>query len=277
MTAPKTIRPVPSLSRRLLLSSTCLVALELGYLGLGASLGVSLGGCDDATGGQRIRLETVVTSDVAATPTVTTAGGWTVEVTQARLVVGDVLFLAGAPIARGFSPSGLIPSALAHPGHYQAGDVLGEAHPNLAVDLLADETSLGVSEAVSGVAQSASFGFGAAVELDGAVVVLAGVARRAEEADRTFIVHVTAEEVTSSATGRPEVAGCVLAGGQLDADGRVTLTVNVGLWLEQIDFDTVPPSDEAVELVVDEPARNAFVRGVKKAAAYGFAFTQELE
>lgn len=257
-----------SLTRRACLAGSAFAALEAAYLGVGAA------GCDDGTTGRRILLETRVESDLAEGQTLTTVDGWAVTVTRALLSVGDVVYLEGAPIA--WRPAAWIAQAHAHPGHYREGNVLGEVHAPTLVDLLAGPTSLGVTEAVTGRAQSATFGFydpaaGEAPTEEDAVVTLEGIASRAGDDDRPFVVHVYAADLLSSATELPEVAGCVLDAGDFESDGAVTVTVRTELWLEQVDFSAVPPG-ESQELAADEPPRNAFVRGVKKAAAYAFTY-----
>lgn len=154
--------------------------------------------------------------------------------------------------------------------------MLGEVHAPVLVGLLAGSTSLGTTEAVTGLAQSATLGFFEPEPdgpTDGAMVTLEGIASRDGDDDRAFVVHAFAADLLSSATALPEVAGCVLAAGDLTDDGVVTLEVKVRLWLEQVDFSAVAPSEGApTELVVDEAPRNAFIRGVKKAAAYAFSY-----
>jgi hypothetical protein len=256
-----------TLSRRVCLAGSAVALVQASSLALGAALS----GCDDTTGGRRIQLEARVTSDAAESHM--TALGWRVELDEAFLCLASIVYLEGAPVASLLSRA-LVPSAHAHPGHYDAGAVIGESNVVALVDLLAGETVLGVEGGVTGLAQSAAILFHdpAKEPLDapgGAVAYLHGVANR-DAVELEFIAAAPVGEVLSLTNGLPEVDGCPLDGGDIQSNGVVTLTVRTALWLDQIDFSLVPAGE--VELAAGEPPHVAFVRGVKKAAAYQFAY-----
>ncbi len=258
------------LSRRVWLTGCALAGVEAGHMVLGVT------GCGGGTTGRRFTLETRVTADVATDPRTVTANAWEVTVSRAVLALSDLVYVEGAPVARLLR---FIRNAHAHPGHYREGDVLGEAHAPTVVDLLGAETSLGATEAVTGLARSVTLGFhdpetGAPRSPRSAVALVEGIARREGEDERAFIAHDFASDVLSSVSELPEVSGCPLQSGDFTGDGVVTLQVQVQLWLDQIDFGEVPAADAAdpYELGSAEAARNAFIRGVKKAAAYTFSY-----
>ncbi len=254
--------------RRAFVVGSAVAGIQLGTAG-----SALLGGCDAATTGQRIQLETRLASDLGQGGMVN-AFGWTVHVHQALLCVADLVYLDGAPIASRWQEA-LLPSAHAHPGHYREGNVLGELHQPMLVDLMQGTHVLGVTEAVTGTARSAIFGFHDPSEddlhaPDGSACFLAGTAEK-DDVVLDFTAEAFSEELLSSATKRPEVDGCVFEDGQLDGDGIVTVTVGVHRWIDQIDWSLVE-GDGAIDLSAHEIPHNAFVRGIKKAAAYRFSY-----
>lgn len=254
--------------RRVFVAGSALASVQLGSLALGV-----LGGCDGATTGKRIQLENRLTSDLVGGGMVN-AFGWTVSISDALLCIADLVYLDGAPIAWRWADA-LVPSAHAHPGHYREGNVLGELHQPMLVDLMAGTHVLGVTEAVTGTARSAMLGFHDPNEddlhaPDGSACFLAGTAEK-DGVVLPFTAEAFTDELISSATKRPEVDGCVFEDGQLDADGIVTVTVQVHQWVDQIDFSLVESVGE-IDLSAHEIPHNAFVRGIKKAAAYVFSY-----
>lgn len=246
------------LTRRACLVGTAFASLEAASLALG---------CDVATTGTRFVLESQVTSDVTTDAVVSALDGWEVSLSRAEIGLSTLLYLEGAPVARRWA---LMRSAHAHPGHYQGGTVLGESHTRAVVDLLGGPFSLGVSEAVSGIARSVTLGF---LDRDDTPVALVeGVARRDGDEDRVFVARAFTADLLSTATSLPEVSGCRLDDGELLGEGVVTLEVQVRRWLDQIDFSEVVAQPEPYRLAEGEPATNAFLRGVRKAAAYAFTY-----
>lgn len=293
------------LGRRAFVTAAGVGLLGGGRLGLGL-----LVGCDDSTTGNRVLLETRVTSDVAPGTSFVNDKGWEVTMERAIAAIGSIAYVEGAPVAHLADPSGdalepvqpparrrapsgasarlaglryrlSLPSALAHPGHYVEGTVLGEVTTPALADLLGGEVSLGESEGVTGTARSAHIVFanlasaGFTEEMGDAVVIVAGVARRDGEVDRSFVAEVRAADVLPTGREIPVVEGCVLEGGSIAGDGIVHMTVRVTLWLDQVDFADVaePTGGAAVELVAGEPPHNALARGIKKALAYHFQFS----
>ncbi|WP_437630839.1 hypothetical protein [Sorangium sp. So ce854] len=263
-------------------------ALAAGALAVGCGAGD--GG---ATGGKRLTLGTQVAADAASVEPFTTALGWTVALSSARLSVGALHYFEGAPLTaqraapgRRGAPSPLerlarwaVPEAHAHPGHYQAGEARGQMTEPTSVDLLRGATALADADAVSGVARSARFTFGAppsgpfAAALDGHVVAVEG---RADKGDlsRVFRARALAADVVAAATGEPSVEGCAFDETFLDGTGVVTLVVKPSVWLDQVDFEEVAAGEDGapVDLEPESQAHRGFTRGLKKGTAYAFSF-----
>lgn len=260
-----------SIPRRSLLAGGGAVTLEAARLGAG----VLLGGCGaPSTGGERVTLTTRARSDISDNPVVANSLGWQVEVTRAELALEHIYYVSG-PAAVLAQSHGLfaVRSAHAHPGHYDAGDVLGELRGPLTLDLLAREARLGEGGGVTGRARSAVVALGSLGGDDGTLaVVLEGEASQADIAI-PFRAAVERTAIENATSHLPEIAGCPLDDGEIESDTTVLLEVAVGVWLDQIDFAeiSVPESGLAV-LELDTPSHNAFRRGIAKAIGYQFAF-----
>lgn len=286
-----------TLSRRILgraaLGAGCFLLLSSAQLGVGL-----LSGCDDTTTGNRVVIESLVESDVRAGETFTNDKGWAITLDEATVAFASLTYVEGAPVAslgplpkaapapdRGLLYLLSLRSAHAHPGHYVEGAVVGEMTSPTVVDLLGDQVSLGESEGVTGTARSARIVFadpatsGFADTMGDAVVIVSGVAQKEGEADRRFRGTALPADVFPTGKDIPEVDGCILDDGAVSSDGTVLLTIDVKLWLDQIDFADVPaPTDgEIAELVHGESPHNALSRGIKKALAYHFRFIPRAE
>ena len=119
-----------------------------------------------------------VVVDGSAIGTATTDLGYTVELSAARIVVGDITFtVAGEAHTTGALRVGavmrlledlLVPRAAAHPGHYQGGEATGELGGEYLLDFFAqDATTLGTATLIAGQYQGANFTFRLATAADG--------------------------------------------------------------------------------------------------------------
>jgi hypothetical protein len=262
------------LKRRALLisvSAALLLAAEL-------AVGLAASGCSEApdTGGRRVTLATRVELEAEARAPFTSGFGWQITLEQAFVSIGELRYFEGDPVTAWRWLA--IGRALAHPGHYQQGGVIGEMLEPTSVDLFATPTALSAGQGVTGVARSARFAFHAPPVVPAATALCRAVARVVGTAtqgalSRPFAISASAADV-ADASGRPEVQGSVFTGGEIDADGTVVVVIRPTLWLDQIDFSSVPESSDGapVELLPGEIAHNAFVRGLEKAAAYDFSF-----
>ncbi|HEY6728849.1 MAG TPA: hypothetical protein VI197_32785 [Polyangiaceae bacterium] len=265
----------PKIPRRPLLVAGGALTLEAARLGTA----VGFGSCGaPSTGGARVTLTTRARSDISDNPIVETSLGWRIEVTHGELSLDHLYYVSGPPAGLARRSNGLFstPSAHAHPGHYDSGDVLGELQGPVSVDLLAGETTLGEGGGVTGVARSGIVTFGSLHGGDDALaIVIEGVAAQGDavipfraEVERSAIDHPTSH--------LPEIDGCPLDDGEIAGDGTVLLEVKVAVWLDRIDFAEVNvPESGLAALEPDTPPHNAFRRGIAKAIGYQLGFSPE--
>jgi hypothetical protein len=267
-----------------------------------ATLGVAWGlplvaalvsGCGEeasnATQGQRIRLATRVESGEDLSLPFTTATGWSVTLNKALVSLQAIYYFSDAPphFARS-SPRQLRPlqwvglnTALAHPGHYHPESALGEMLVPATVDLLAGPAQLAAADAITGTYRSAEVRLFAATTgefaktLDGSVIVVEGVARKAAE-ERVFRAAASAEAFAGG--GYPSVIGCVFEEADVRANGTVVVRISPSVWLDQVDFTSLPPSEEGepANLPPESQPAQAFERlGVTRANAYRFKYEEQ--
>ena len=245
------------------------------------SLLAACGDGADSTAGKRVTLAARVQAESIA---FTNAFAWNVQVERALVSIGPLRYLEGAVVARRDPPRlealerwFSVRHAHAHPGHYEEGGTIGELLVPASADLASGMTDLGSGAGVTGTALSARFSFQSppageyAADLGTSVVIIEGVATQGSES-RPFRASASIDDVLEA--GEPAVAGCELNNGSVQADGVVTLNVRLSVWLDQVDFALVPPSTDGakVELTRDQNPHKAFVRGLKKAAAYSFSY-----
>ncbi|NOU34089.1 MAG: hypothetical protein HOO96_39870 [Polyangiaceae bacterium] len=268
-----------------LLRTSLAIATALAVSGvLGPFLGCSSSGGDSTTG-KRIVLKARVEAPSAAS--FTSKQGWAVTLSKAAISTGAFYYYDGAtifaqrapahsanPLARFFT----VGNAFAHPGHYQAGNARGEMLTATSVDLVAGGADLGVGDGVTGTVRSATFTFGTppvgpqAATLGTHVVVLEGKAVKGADT-RVFRAEIDAADI-ADLENRPILEGCPFAETQLTADGTVTLTVNVPMWFELVEFDQVAASADGKPVTMDGIARNELVRGLKAGDRYVFTYTK---
>jgi len=237
---------------------------------------------DAATTGKRVALATEVQLAPSSALPFTNAFDFEITLDEVYLSVGELRYFSGAPIGR-YQPSRLpdllgLRQAFAHPGHYVAGDVLGEMLEPRMVELVGGGARLADGAGITGEYLSASFRFGAppvgelADELSDAVVRVRGTARGAE-LELDFEISATESEVLDT-YGEPVVSGCPFTEGSVDRDGTVTLAIDAALWLDQVDFSRESEVSTEGRTVLDPAGvpHEAFVRGLVKAAAYAFSY-----
>lgn len=260
--------------RRSLLAAGGAASFEMTRLGTA----VLLGSCGaPSTGGERVAITTRARSDIADNPVLKNSLGWQIEVTRGTLALDYLYYVSGPPagLARQRHSVFSIPSAHAHPGHYDSGDVLGELQGPVTLDLLGRETTLGSGRGVTGQARSAVVTLGALGGDDAMLaVMIEGVASQ-RETKIPFRAAVERSAIENPTSRLPEIDGCPLDGGAIESDGTVLLEVAVAVWLDRVDFAEVslPESGFAV-LEPDTPPHNAFRRGIAKAIGYEFRFFQ---
>ena len=256
------------------LSALCFVAP------LAVSTLSACGDASDSTAGKRVELAARVQAESLS---FTNAYAWNVEIERALLSIGPLSYLEGAVVARrGSTVESLgrwftVRAAHAHPGHYEEGGTVGEMLVPASVDLALGAADLGAGPGITGNALSARFSFQSppqgefAADLGTSVVIVEGMATQGTES-RLFRAAASVDDVLEG--GIPAVVGCEFKNGGIGADGMVTLELRLSVWLDQIDFALVPASTDGtpVELARDQTPHKAFVRGLKKAAAYAFSY-----
>ena len=144
------------------------------------------------------------------------------------------------------------------------------------MDLLAGAT-IGGGDGVTGMVRSATFAFSTpttgpmAQELGANAVVLEGSATKDAET-RVFRAEIVADEL-KDAKGSLAIEGCPFETTDMQSDGTVTVTIDVPMWLQQVDLAEVPASaDGSPVLLSAGVARNQLVRSVKGGLSYRFAY-----
>lgn len=278
---------------------TASVRVTLTALALAAT--ASLGGCGstDSTSGKRVSLETVAQVDPELESTFTTAVGWKVHLDKAAVAVGSLYYFDGEPafvqlappprrnsLQRflGFFAEGV---AHAHPGHYVAGNALGQMLESGSVDLFDTPAPLGTGDGVTGTFRSARFTFAetpsgsAAKELDGHVAFTEGTAVKVVKAGEAepetihFQLFADFADVAKSVT-HGEVDGCAFSTAEVEGDGTVTLTFKPSIWFDLVDFSKVDPGSADAPTVIErgDIAQIGFALGLAQLTAYNFSFSK---
>jgi hypothetical protein len=258
-------------------------------------------GTSDQTTGERVVLHAAVRTDPAFTPTFTTNFGWNVTLTKAAFTVGALYFFNGPPAftrlelpASRPRPPGFIDyfdrllgvrEAWAHPGHYQAGDAVGQILSPSSYDLLSGAPwPLADGDGVTGSFRSGSFLFAngapvgpAAAALEGHAAFAEGSATKADgstPAPIYFRVYADFAEIAAEAADGA-VDGCVFDPAEVSATGTVTLSVSPNVWFNLVDFSAVAPGTPAAPTLIGpaDKARVGFVTGLAQLNAYRFSYT----
>lgn len=238
-----------------------------GHVGLGA-----LTGCGGTTGGKLVELRTFIRGAEADLAGFTNAHGWTVSLFEAKLARGRLEYYTGDASLASRVADALIPSAHAHPGHYQEGEILGEVLGVGVVDIVDGADELPHGRGVSGTLGSARLMFEPNA-LGGWGIEVVGEAERDGEV-RRFIARAATADLLSH-HNEPEVWGCPFEGDtELAADGEVTLTVRPSVWFEDVRFELHASASDGSPARFDpllEPFA-AFVAGVRDHRAYVFTY-----
>jgi hypothetical protein len=221
--------------------------LNLKVAAVALLVGFALQGCGgtDATTGGRVSLKTVAQVDPEIESTFTTAVGWKVRLDKAAVAVGSLYYFDGEPAFVQLAPpprknllqrfTGYFAEGVAHahPGHYVAGNAVGQMLESGSVDLFDVPAPLGAGDGVTGPFRSARFTFAesptgsASRELDGHVALAEGTAVKANDAEAEpihFRIYADFADVAKSVT-HGEVDGCAFAPqADVEANGTITLT-----------------------------------------------------
>ncbi len=191
--------------------------------------------------------------------------GWTIDLSSARLNVGPVRFFTGKVLlSRPWRKplDWLLPSAHAHPGHYQPGDALAELLTAAPVDGGGAPVRIGDASGTTGEYGSVELTFptSSAGGAAGRSVALAGTAVKAGQTVR-FELELDAQKVIEGVRFEKDLS---------DQPGHVRITARVDQWLGRADFGAVPVVDPASVTPLGPGTQpfNAFVRGVEDTSAY---------
>lgn len=204
---------------------------------------------------ERTTFPLVVASNL---PDTTNEHGWSVVLDEGTAKIGPVQFFEGEVLlSRRFSPWNLIvPVAVAHPGHYIAGESMGEWLGTAEVNLLAAPAELGVVEAVTGQYGS--------MRLTLSSVHLKGVATKnadsiSFEAFLELLTPLEGVRAEAEVTPSPIVA---------------RLSVDVAKWMHRVDFETAVDANEDGTFTFEPQtqAHNALMRAVANTGAYTVVF-----
>ncbi len=252
------------------------------------TLVVVTGGVDCAqTAGEAIVYEASAGAALASQPGATdvrrftTAAGYAIELTEARVLIGPAYFYGGGQRASLFD---LRPSvAFAHPSDdtFDRGPVLGDVLDQYVVDLLAGPTELGIVPGIKGTIQTLELelqppGYTAlastATELEtmnGHTFVLEGVAEKdgvqypfRAEGD---LVGEAAQRVVDSIESSVDVAD------REDRSGFMHVDVYLDEWLRFVEFAEVEEEDDQGRKRFSEESNAgvALRRGIRSRFAFG--------
>lgn len=205
---------------------------------------------------------------IAATlPTTANSEGWTTEVTALEVSLAAVRFYEGEPLVRrlGRDLLGLFEgTALAHPGHYDPGEALGEWLGHVDADLLHGPFAIGTVDAFTGEIHSGWLQYGPLAS--GGSFHVAGVARHGEET-RPFDVRLTIPSALSGITGTETLT---------TTPRPAVLRLDLPTMLDVADFSTTVDSDSdgTFEFPENSQAHNALVRGTLDVGAYSFTWVK---
>ncbi len=272
-------------------STLSTIAVSLAVVFSLASGSVALSACDEdatnETSQKRIALTVKATSPVEARSAFTNAYGWSITLDKAEIALGALYFFDGEPIFSFRAPArsprerlaGLfIGTAHAHPGHYIAGNAVGEMLKSSSANLLADETTLGAGSGITGLFRSARILFPETVEESGATSLGGNIARfegvaRKDGKNVGFRLTAARSDLLD-ADGQARVEGTTISPATSVA-GNVTLTLVIDprKIFDQCEFDGLPEGETPVDLHKESDAARNFLRGVKSGPAYVFTVT----
>lgn len=168
---------------------------------------ISFSSCDAPDEAPRVALR--VEADDSALEPVTNDLGFEIELTTARIAVDDIKFTvageehASSSVWRVFSDA-VIPTAHAHPGHHQGGEVTGELLGEFVAEwfVSADADPLGEATLLTGTYSGANFTFGrgslerlgGSDPLVGHTAILSGTATRTDQVVSFTIVIDSPED-----------------------------------------------------------------------------------
>lgn len=182
-----------------------------------------------------------------------TDSGWSVTLTKATAHLASVRFFSGkAQLARAtpWWHRALISNAYAHPGHYAAGEALGEVLATLDADLLAGPTEWGVADGVTGAYGSLQLGF----------------AEGGLEVEGTATKGADTVAFSTRFTPPAPLEGAAFSHEMTTSPGRVDVQLDLSVVFSRIDFALVGSGAKPLDTM--SPAFNGYARGIEDVSAY---------
>lgn len=263
--------------------STLSIAFALSAFGCGTDASGESG-----TAGKIVSFATRGRGDPTAR-TFLSGQGWTITLTQAAVAVGGFYFFDGDPAFVHRFPAKQprerlasllgVGIAYAHPGHYVAGNAMGEMSVPTSLDLLADTTDLPAGKGFTGRWNSGRWSMPTGAPSGSAAAVLgshiAFASGSAAKDGTTVYFTVTSDFANiSENSSNGQIDGCVLEGGTVTGDGVITATVDMKVWFNLADFTGISEGSADAPTVlaaVDQPYK-AFSLGVEQLSAYRFSY-----
>lgn len=237
----------------------------------------------DTTTGRPVTLQTELVVDPEIAGAFVTNSGWSVQLTKARLSLRALYYFDGDPAFARRTPSRRLQLARlsglsvarAHPGHYVAGEALGQMTQASVVDLLAGSSALALGQGITGRYKSARVELAAATngELDGQVARVEGVAVK-DQARVHFLLSASLADLARNVKdGR--IDGCTFDEAEVESDGTVRLTLHTSVWFKLVDFTGVAPGsvEQPTAITPETPAQIAFAVGLVQLNAYRFSYS----
>jgi hypothetical protein len=265
--------------------------------GIAIALLVACSNTGNKTSGSVVLLHTSVSTDPEIQSTFLTSFGWNVKLTAARVALASLYYFDGPPAFVKNDMPTLTPAdrveqllgigvAYAHPGHYQAGQAMGQMITPSTYDLFADTpVALADGNGVTGAYRSGRFVFPQtpsgpnADKLDGHIAVVEGTATKASDAAAQPPIHfrMSADysDITRSAA-LGEVDGCDFTETNVDGNGTVHLVIHPSVWFNLVDFSSLDAGNSAAPTDVDAGTQPyvAFALGLAQLSAYSFSFSK---
>ncbi len=216
-----------------------------------------------------------------------TALGYRVDLNEARLAVKNIVFTVSGELHTASLWDFFVPSAYAHPGHYEGGDVTGQLAGAWALDLNNTGHELGSATLLPGKYFGVNFGFSRGnasmglAEGDpmiGHTAIFRGTARK-------LGIEYPFEVITDSEEDRILVGapfGATLDGSSHGVIGLMYKPVDPyekDTAFDDLDFSTFTPDDDGVIRIVPgknsvEDAYNKFHRRFETHDHYSFSYNQ---
>ena len=213
----------------------------------------------------------------------TTAEGWTIELSEARVLFGPAFFFGGGLRAQLLQPVLGMPSAYAHAADdtFDKGPVLGEVLDQYVVDVMNGPTDLGVIPGIAGTTQTLEVqlqppGYTAFAQtreqldaMRGYTFVFEGVAKK----DGVEVSFLAQGNLTGEAQQR--IVESIEASVQLldreEQSGWFHIEFYIDEWFRFVDFGAIEEMDEMgrARFPEESNAGAALRRGIRSRFAFG--------